>query len=338
MRFPNRYILSAVLLLALAGSAYGQVPLFGSSGPQVRDVIQGRLGSCFFHAAMAALVVYKPALVADMIKPGLLPGTYKVTFPDGAVETAYSGDITYARDQKYDVSKALWVTVLFRAYGQRVLRDALRQAVQKTSAPIYAKQALLAVLNSTDLPVLAYDRTIRMEISQEGNIDALRLKSKLRSQLQPLPLSDSMKESFLALLDSADVFSGIAETVKQNGEIFGAYRAVGNGGVPQHVLSAFLGIRSSLLITSSPNLRKALGAQVPAVAGTFLPPDKLPPGAERWYADRHAYTVLAFDAAADTVSLRNPWATDPPPDGIFTIPMSVFLQTFETLTVAVSIE
>src|SRR5579871_2795981 len=115
-RFIRRYIFLTVFLLIFAPSARAEVPLFGSSGPQAGDVIQGRLGSCYFHAAMAAVVAYKPALVADMIKPGLLPGTYKVTFPDGAVETAYSGDITYARDQKYDVSKALWVTVLFRAY------------------------------------------------------------------------------------------------------------------------------------------------------------------------------------------------------------------------------
>ena len=99
------------------------------------------------RAPRLAIALDNPALLAKMIQPGLLPGSYKVTFPDGGVETAYEGDIIYAREKRYDESKALWVTVLFRAYGQRVLRDALRRAVDKTTLSAFVKTPLRAAVN-----------------------------------------------------------------------------------------------------------------------------------------------------------------------------------------------
>jgi hypothetical protein len=300
--------------------------------------MQGSLGSCYFHAAVAALSMSRPELIMNMIRPGLLSGSYKTTFPDGTTETVYPGDIIYAREKRYDQSKALWVTVLFRAYGQRVLREALRRALQDTALAAVLKQPLLAVIASTDIPVLAYDRTLRAEIAEDGRIDAGRLKFRLREQLQAVPLSDQMKDRFVTLLDSKEFFSRITEVVNQNGEIFGAYRAIGNGGLPQRVFDAFLRRNSSMIETSSPNLRKVLASQVPAVAATFLPPLALPEGSNKWYVQHHGYTILRFDPVSDTVVLRNPWGNTPDPDGVLSIPFSVFMTAFDVVTVGASVE
>src|SRR6185295_8589824 len=184
--------------------------------------------------------------------------------------------------------------VLFRAYGQRVLRESLIHALDQTTLPVYAKQVLATVVRSTDLPVLAYDRTIRAEIDQSGAVEVFSLKRRLRQQLEAVHLSDDMQNRFLALLDSKEFFAALSDSVKQNGEIFGAYRAIGNGGVPLRVLEAFLGRKGSVLEVTSANLRKALLSQEPAVAGTFFQPAVLPPGSDKWYAPRHAYTVVRF--------------------------------------------
>lgn len=331
-------ILPAFLIAFLwAADGRAEAPLFGDSGPQVTDVIQGRLGSCFFHASIAALTLEDAAAVAKMIRPGLIPGSYRVTFPDGAVETAYEGDIAYAREKRFDESKALWVTVLFRAYGQRVLRDALKRALEETILPTLVKTPLLGILTSTDILVLAYDRAIRAEIDQDGAVDVGGIKARLREQLQPLPLTGPVKDRFVTLLDSKEFFSTVAQTVKQNGEIFGAYRAIGNGGVPQQVLKAFRGRDISIIHTTSPNVRKALALGVPIIAGTFFAPGVLPRGADQWYVERHAYTVMRFDPVSDTVVLRNPWGTVPGPDGMLTLPFTVFESTFYTLTIAASV-
>ena len=338
---PGRGVRAVVIICVafafwLPVAASAQVPLFTDSGPQPGDVVQGRLGSCYFHASMAALSVADPSAIVKMIRPGLLPRTYRVSFPDGASEVAYSGDITYARENQYDQSRALWVPVLFRAYGQRVLRNALQRALQKTTLSTYVKEPLLAILK-TDLPILAYDRTIRAEIVQDGSIDAGRLKSALRKQLQPLPLSAQMKDSLLTLMDSRDFFLTVAEAVKENGEVFGAYRAVGNGGLPQRVLTAFLGHTASTIRTTSPDVRTLLAAKLPAIAATYpAAPSVLPADSDRWYVESHAYTVVRFDPASDTVFLRNPWGRKPDPDGVLPLPFNVFAAAFEVVTVGTS--
>jgi hypothetical protein len=44
----------------------------------------------------------------------------------------------------------------------------------------------------------------------------------------------------------------------------------------------------------------------------------------------HCYTLLSYDDAAQTVTLRNPWGAHPDPDGVFTLPLPVFLAGFES--------
>jgi len=54
----------------------------------------------------------------------------------------------------------------------------------------------------------------------------------------------------------------------------------------------------------------------------------LPAGAEGWYVNAHCYTVLGYDGGAGNVTLRNPWARQPDPDGIFSLPLGTFLPAY----------
>ena len=53
-----------------------------------------------------------------------------------------------------------------------------------------------------------------------------------------------------------------------------------------------------------------------------------PADSHNWWIGEHAYTVLGFDDATQTVTLRNPWGEHPDPDGVFRLPFAVFLQDF----------
>ena len=54
----------------------------------------------------------------------------------------------------------------------------------------------------------------------------------------------------------------------------------------------------------------------------------LPADTKSWYVNTHCYTALAHDGNGRTVTLRNPWARFPEPDGIFTLPVQTFVPAF----------
>lgn len=312
--------------------------LFGSAELRPQDVRQGVLGSCFFHASIAALVQNN----AEPIKKMILEkdGTYQVTFPDRSLEPVYPADVQFARDNGYDRSNGLWVSVLLRAYGQRVLREGLRQSIEKSNLGTLVKTAMVRLVTSTDLPLLAYDRAIRSQIAARGKLEAPQLKADLTSRLSAMPVPQSMADQFIALLDSKDIFKYIEQTVNENGEVFGAYRALGNGGLSGMVLATFTNSRYKFLSFSLPAttqamVRAALSRNLPATASSAW---NLPPQYQQefssWYAAPHAYTILRFDAATDMLTLRNPWGDTPGPDGVFTLPFSKFMVGFAGIWVA----
>ena len=59
-------------------------------------------------------------------------------------------------------------------------------------------------------------------------------------------------------------------------------------------------------------------------------------GGPDWWVANHAYTVLGYDAAADQVTLRNPWATHPDPNGVFTITISDFVAAYGNIDIVVN--
>ena len=233
--------------------------------------------------------------------------------------------------------------VLFRAYAQKVLRASLLRGVDLTDMFPLIKPYAKTFVETTDPLLLAYDRSIRAVVDQAGDLDKVQLMALLNAQVKEIPIPDTFKDSLLKSMESVGVFDAVADTVKQNGELFGAYRAIGHGGIPGRVMEAFLGkeplganIKSASQVAEL--LKQVAPAKQPVIAGTTgfslkdLQSQKaLPDDAGTWYFEKHAYTVLGYDLQARTVTLRNPWGDHPEPDGSFTIPLSTFADSFELI-------
>ena len=237
----------------------------------------------------------------------------------------------------------LWVAVLFRAYAQRVLRQALLQAVDSSDIFPLLKQPAEELVASNDALVLAYDRAIRAEVDQYGNVDRTKLEARLKDQMRPISVPDSVKDSLISTLESGGFFDKMVEMIKQNGELFGAYRAVGQGGIADRVMKTLAGSarfqENQSETQAGASMEEAVAQQLPIVACTggsrfyqeITQGRALPPEAEPWYVNAHCYTVLGYDAGAATVSLRNPWARHPDPDGIFNLPLRSFFLAYAGL-------
>ena len=314
-------------------------PLYGKEGIRPEAVKQGALGSCYFHSVIAALAQTNAQDIRAMIHSNA-DGTYTVQFADGKKETAYPEDIQYSRTSGYDLSDGLWVAVLFRAYAQRVLRGALAEAVDKSELFPLVKHYAEEFVQSNDAIVLAYDRAIRAAVDQQGNIDRVRLEAQVKRELQPIQVPDDIKDSMVKLIESGGFLDSIAAMIRDNGEIFGAYRAVGHGGIAGRAMEAFTGKAVEIPNTSEAEAAQALasatGAHRPVVACTagsqyyqqIAAHQPLPASARPWYVNAHCFTVLGYDSPGLTMTLRNPWGQPPQPDGIFRIPLSSFVPAF----------
>jgi len=316
--------------------------LYGPDGVTPDSVKQGGLGSCYFHSTVAALAQSNPDLLKGMITDNH-DGTYVVTFRDGKKETVYPEDLRFARSSRFDRSDGQWVGVLFRAYAQRVLRESLLKGVDLADMFPMIKPYVKNFVESTDPLLLAYDRSIRAVVDQAGDIDKAQLETMLKSETKDVPIPDTYKDSILKALESSGTFDVVAQAVKQNGELFGAYRAIGHGGIPARVLQTLLAkeplgakIKSASQVAEL--LSQVSPSKQPIVVGTSqmalkdLQAQKpVPEGSGDWYVQGHAYTLLGYDLQAQTVTLRNPWGEHPGPDGVFTIPLSTFADSFEMI-------
>jgi len=316
--------------------------LYGEKGISAAAVRQGRLGSCYFHAVIAGLAERRQDAIRKMIQPNG-DGSYTVTFGDGKKETAYPEDLRYTRETGYDLSDGQWVAVLFRAYAQRVLRQSLLQAIDSSDIFPLLKQPAAQLISSNDPLVLAYDRAIRAEVDQYGNVDRGKLEARLKGQMSAITVPDSVKDTLISTLESGGFFDKMVEMIRQNGELFGAYRAVGQGGIADRVMKTLGGSarfqENQSESQAAASLEEAASKGLPIVActggsrfyqevaaGRALPPDTNP-----WYVNAHCYTVLGYDAGAASVNLRNPWARHPDPDGIFDLPLKTFFQAYAGL-------
>jgi hypothetical protein len=329
------------LLLCSMGVSLQSVAadLYGRLGVKPQAVRQGNLGSCYFHAVIAALAESQPSGLQEMIQANS-DGTYTVRFADSVKENAYPEDIQYARQSGFDLSEGLWVAVLFRAYAQRVLRQALVSGIEKSDLFPFVKPYVKDFVASNDPLLLAYDRAIRSQVDQNGKIDRSRLELRLSEQMRPLHIPDQIRDSVIKLLESGGFFDSIAELVKQNGEIFGAYRAAGQGGVAEHVMQAMTGSVRFIQDESEAQAGAALeqtmqgGRPVVACSGGSLfykqlaEGKPLPADTRGWYINAHCYTVLAYDANSGIVTLRNPWAGFPEPEGVFQLTLGSFVPAF----------
>jgi hypothetical protein len=321
-----------------AGRAEEPLPLYGKQGVSALAVRQGLLGSCYFHASIAALAHAAPDTLRDAIRanPG---GGYRVHFVDGPDEVVFPEDVEFGRAHSYDRSEGAWVTVLMRAYAQRALRLSLVSAIQKSDfIPIFTKPIALSLLDASDLPLVAYDRAVRAVVQQDGVIDKTALKAKLAAQLSVLGVPATQAQLLGGFLDVQGFFDAVAHTVEENGEVFGAYKSLGQGGVPARIFEAFLGKSAAGLVADKKltieQLQRLHGGRLAMVAGSWAtgPSEDFRPQGQPWFVPAHSYTVLDYDAAAQTVTLRNPWGARPDPDGVFTLPLAVFLDGYETYT------
>jgi hypothetical protein len=232
------------------------------------------------------------------------------------------------------------VAAVFRAYAQRVLRAALVGAIDKSELLPLLKPYVRNFMASNDPLLLAYDRAIRAEVDQYGNVDREQLEANLKEQMKPLGVPDDMQSSVIKLLDSGGFFGTVVTMIRQNGEIFGAYRAVGQGGIAERVMQTLAGSVATAKNESESEVGSALqqlaSSHRPIVACTagsrfyqqVAGGQPLPAGVENWYVNAHCYTVLGYDGGTGNVTLRNPWARQPDPDGIFTLPLGTFLPAY----------
>lgn len=333
---PCVALLLAGMALPVEAAAEG---LYGPHGVTPQAVQQGKLGSCYFHAVIAALAQAEPQKLQGMIQSGS-EGTYSVTFADGTKETAYPEDLQYTQQSGYDRSEGLWVAVLFRAYAQRVLRQSLAAAIDKSDLFTFVKSYAQDLITSNDLVLLAYDRAIRSQVDQKGNIDRTKLEAQLLKELGPISVPNEAKNSFIKLLDSGGFFDSMVEAIKQNGEIFGAYRAVGQGGIAERVMQTLTGTLQVVLNDSETQAGPALeqvfkeGRPVVACSGGSVFYEQvaagkpLPDETKTWYVNAHCYTALAYNPNSRMVTLRNPWGHFPNEDGVFDLPVRTFVPAF----------
>jgi hypothetical protein len=314
--------------------------LYGAKGITPDAVRQGRLGSCYFHAVIAAMAERRPDAIRNMIKANA-DGSYTVTFGDGKKETAYPVDLRYTHDSGYDLSDGEWVAVLFRSYAQRVLRESLLQDIDSSDLfPLLKSPAEQLVASNDDL-VLAYDRAIRSQVDQYGHIDKAKLEAGLKSEMAPMTaVPDSMKDSLIGLMESGGFFEKMSTFIQENGELFGAYRAVGQGGIADRVMKTFSGSTNYQENQSESQagsaLAQAVQSNMPVVACTggsafynqLAAGHTLPSNTDDWYVNAHCYTVLNYDSGSQAVTIRNPWARHPDPDGIFRIPLASFVPAY----------
>jgi Calpain family cysteine protease len=313
-------------------SAQDTASLFGPQGVRPDAVRQGILGSCYFHSSIAALAKAAPETLRSAIRPGPLGG-YKVHFYSGPDETVFPDDVEYGRAHSFDRSDGDWVLVLMRGYAQRAVRQGLAKAIEdSTIIPSYAKPIALDWLNDSGLLLVAYDRAIRSVVSQDGMMDQATFRQSLKSELSALGISDAHSAMLVGFLDGEGFFDRLALTVQQNGEVFGAYKAMGQGGMPSRVMEAFIGSANTVMTTDREatieHLRQLHRDNTAMVAATLSTAPADLAGAN-WWVGGHAYSVLDYDETSQTVSLRNPWGSHPDPDGSFTLPLAAFLDGFD---------
>ena len=123
-------VLCVVAFFSTLPAANAADDLYESKGIVPEAVRQGKLGSCYFHAVIAALAERREDTIRKMIQSNS-DGSYTVTFGDGKKETAYAEDLKYTHDSGYDLCATRVAGVVAASHrGQRYLStpEAARRA------------------------------------------------------------------------------------------------------------------------------------------------------------------------------------------------------------------
>ena len=340
-----------VLLFWVRTPGFGQAvsgvvpPLYASSGVSAEAVKQGQLGSCYFHASIAAIAHRHPdSLRLALHETGA--GVYTVRFVDGGSETVQVEDAMFARNNRFDMSDGLWVSLLLRGLAQRTMRQSLVASLAASWLPASTKAGAEAILRSNDALLLAYDRAVRTTIYQDGRIDRDVLRTALNHQIQALQFPSLLSKPVLDFLDAQGFFETLARHIQANAELFGAYRAVGSGGVVMTVMTAFDAPAQNLPVRGPDELRALLSRMQqnglpmvatsgPALDHSVLAQIRTREGGPDWWVPSHAYTVMSYNSGSGQVTMRNPWGRQPEPNGVFTLSIADFIAAFSYIDLPV---
>ncbi len=333
-------IAAACLALAMprvAAAAPMPPPLFGPHGVRPQDVRQGTLGSCYIDSVIAALAARDPGLIRSSIRRNS-DGTYTVHFPAGDTQLVFPDDVSYARRHGLDHSRALWVGVLLRAYAQKIELQALTAALRQSGWPWFIRRQAIALVRNSPLALEAYDHAIRDAVTQSGQVNPAALRLHWAAQAERLSVPGPVIQGITSLLATAGFWHVLAQSVRQNPEAYGAYRAVGNGGELTSAMAAFVGNARYLPVTPGMHLAALLtqaqseGWIVTAGTRPTLNPTHAAMYAA-WWVGSHAYTMLRFDPVHQMITLRNPWGRHPEPDGIQALSLHDFSSAFLQLVI-----
>ncbi len=311
--------------------------LYGKDGATPKSVRQGSASASYFHAAIAAIAkASSDKLRKDIARnPG---GGFLVNFPDGTEEYVLVVDADYPKAHHLDNSEGDWVAVLMRGYAQHALRIGILEALQNSSTiPASTKSEATTLFGESGPLLVAYDRAVRSTVSEgapiiEGvlKLNKANLKSALTTQFKALDVSATEYKTLLSLLDDETFFNTLSFVVQRDGEIFGVEKNAVEAATPQRVMQAFLG--SGYLFTTSNQemTSKYLAMQKTGQAMTATTRASLPEGITdaAWFTTTHTYSVMDYNDAAQTITLRDPKGTLPAPDGLFTIPVATFFKAF----------
>jgi len=260
---------------------------------------------------------------------------YRVRFFEGPEEVVLADDLAYGRAHSFDRSDGDWVLVLMRGYAQRQVRMSMANSIsQSTMIPSYAKPMALSWLNQSGMLLVAYDRAIRSVVDQQGLMNKSTFGQALAKELTALGIPSAEAAMLSGFLEEKGFFNSLERVVSENGEVFGAYKSLGQGGIPVRVIEAFQGAARAGLANDRTaavqQLRRLRGGGVAVVAGTRAKAPSTSYERQDWWVPSHAYSVLDYDDNSQTVTLRNPWARHPEPDGSFTLPLASFLEAYES--------
>lgn len=327
-------VLVALGAMATTGARAGA--LYGPAGVSPEAVKQGVLGSCYFHASIVAIARTAPEVLRNAISPNG-GGGYRIHFTSGPEEIVFAEDLAYGRAHGYDLSDGDWVLALMRGYAQRQVRASLATAIeQSTLIPGYIKpMALSWIANSTGI-LAAYDRAIRSVVSQEGVLNKAMFKDALARELSSMGVPAAQAATLSGFLEEQGFFDGMVAMVAQNGEVFGAYKSMGQGGIPVRVIAALMGPAHAGMVADRERTMQQLHRVHEGRAALVVGTKQQPPNASfehaEWWVSGHAYAVMDYDPSTQTVRLHNPWGHHPDPKGDFSLPLSTFLAGYESLS------
>ena len=155
-KLVRRALLVGLLLVSPLVAA--DTDLYGPNGVRPEGVRQGKLGSCYFHAVIAAQAQANPDSFKRMIQANA-DGTYTVKFADGVKENAYPDDIRYSRDTGYDMSDGLGGAVQHDPHLRAFYQHLLERGKLKMQALVAVLRKLLHAFHAMFTTRQPFDRS-----------------------------------------------------------------------------------------------------------------------------------------------------------------------------------